>query len=68
MGKLAIHVKWGEVVTIGPDIKLECLRPSRKGGDVRIAIDAPRELQILRFNPDGSRRTGPKKKDATDGA
>jgi carbon storage regulator CsrA len=45
---LILSAAYGEPIHIGDDITIVLKPPSFQGGEVRIAIDAPREVRILR--------------------
>ena len=59
---LVLTQKEGEILQIGDDIKIYIKRV--KGNWVRLAIDAPREISLLRIpvdkNPDNTQRPPPR--------
>ena len=48
---LILTRKKGEIITIGNQIQVQILNV--KGGQVRIGIDAPRDIQIIREDDPG---------------
>jgi carbon storage regulator CsrA len=45
---LVITPKFGERIYIGDDISIVLRRPGGPGNDVRVTIDAPRHVKVLR--------------------
>lgn len=45
---LTLGFKKGETFTIGDDIRITVLRQGTHGGSVRLAIEAPKHIPILR--------------------
>ena len=61
---LSLRLKSGEYLTIGKDITVQVFQD--RGNSIEVAIDAPRELPILRgklFEQTGSRPEGLHDKD-----